>query len=73
MEDYENREDNQDSGPIATCSSALSVGLHALAHGWLGLRSLLGAAHILGVSSLVPDGRLTHGWGLLLGRRHKFA
>ena len=33
-------------GPtIATCSSALSVGLHALAHGWLGLRSLLGVLH----------------------------
>ena len=51
----------------------LSVGLNALAYGWLGLRSLLGAAHILGVSSLVPVGRLAHGRGLLLGRRHKFA
>ena len=30
-------------------------------------------AHILGVFSSVPDGRLTHGRGLLLGRRHKFA
>ena len=50
-----------------------SVGLHALAHGWLGLRSLLGAAHILGVFYSVPVGRLAHGRGLLLGRRHKFA